>query len=357
MSISIQKKFKSIKRDFLSDGAKGILDQMAKATDNFKDYTAVKKIRPKFESFFDKIKASKPEAIVGFVTKPKRAKKTRANAARTAAYKRRQPQGGVPKDYKDIEKDARRPAISIKGKRTSKTGKTYYEYRDNRWDKRPKRYPKLAKGGEVNYASYDNKSKEYIEGEIAHTERSARQFRQSGDEATAKDRENHAKKLWEIYYKKRANGGYMAKGGETLMMGDEEVYIKKSSIGLEDEVCLFYKKDDSILKCISKNQFDKFIEQGKLVPKKEHGGYMADGGEIDKGNAEMIMSTTKSIKHHANELQKLVSMNTPIEAWVVAKLERAETDLSDVTHYIDGLRNEDHMAKGGYTGEPHRLEK
>ena len=226
MSISIQKKFKSIKRDFLSDGAKGILDQMAKATDNFKDYTAVKKIRPKFESFFDKIKASKPEAIVGFVTKPKRAKKTRANAARTAAYKRRQPQGGVPKDYKDIEKDARRPAISIKGKRTSKTGKTYYEYRDNRWDKRPKRYPKLE-----------------------------------------------------------------------------------------------------------------------------------DGGEIDKGNAEMIMSTTKSIKHHANELQKLVSMNTPIKAWVVAKLERAETDLSDVTHYIDGLRNEDHMAKGGYTGEPHRLEK
>ena len=292
MSISIQKKFKSIKRDFLSDGAKGILDQMAKATDNFKDYTAVKKIRPKFESFFDKIKASKPEAIVGFVTKPKRAKKTRANAARTAAYKRRQPQGGVPKDYKDIEKDARRPAISIKGKRTSKTGKTYYEYRDNRWDKRPKRYPKLAKGGEVNYASYDNKSKEYIEGEIAHTERSARQFRQSGDEATAKDRENHAKKLWEIYYKKRGDGGYMA-----------------------------------------------------------------DGGEIDKGNAEMIISTTKSIKHHANELQKLVSMNTPIEAWVVAKLERAETDLSDVTHYIDGLRNEDHMAKGGYTGEPHRLEK
>ena len=74
------------------------------------------------------------------------------------------------------------------------------------------------------------------------------------------------------------DGGMMAKGVETLMMGDEEVYIKKSSIGLEDEVCLFYKKDDSILKCISKNQLDKFIEQGKLVPKKEKGGYMAKGG-------------------------------------------------------------------------------
>jgi hypothetical protein len=147
MSISIQKQFKSIKREELSEGAKGILDQMAKATDNFKDYTAVKKIKPKFETFFEKIKASKPQAIVGFVTKPKRAKKTKANAARTAAFKRRQPQTGVPKGYNDIEKDARRPAISIKGKRTSKTGKTYYEYRDNRWDMRPKRYPKLEDGG------------------------------------------------------------------------------------------------------------------------------------------------------------------------------------------------------------------
>lgn len=128
----------------------------------------------------------------------------------------------------DLEKDADRPALPI-GRRTAKqSGKTYYEYRANRIDVKqpPKRYPKLEKGG------------------------------------------------------------YMAKGGETLMMGDEEVYIKKSSIGLEDEVCLFYKKDDSILKCISKNQFDKFIEQGKLVPKKEQGGYMADGGET--GNLEII---------------------------------------------------------------------
>jgi hypothetical protein len=49
---------------------------------------------------------------------------------------------------------------------------------------------------------YDNKSKEYIEGEIAHTERSMRAFRKSGDEASAKDREQHALRLRKIFYSK-----------------------------------------------------------------------------------------------------------------------------------------------------------
>jgi len=76
----------------------------------------------------------------------------------------------------------------------------------------------MANGGLINYDLYENKSMEYVEGEIAHTERSARKFRQIGDDESAEDREKHAKKLWEIYYKKRseskmADGGMMAKGG------------------------------------------------------------------------------------------------------------------------------------------------
>lgn len=49
---------------------------------------------------------------------------------------------------------------------------------------------------------YKNKSKAYIEGEIAHTERSMRAFRKIGDEESAKDREKHALRLWKIYYSK-----------------------------------------------------------------------------------------------------------------------------------------------------------
>lgn len=71
---------------------------------------------------------------------------------------------------------------------------------------------KMAKGGEIKYSTYDNKSMEYIEGEIAHTERSARQFQQMGDYESMKDRQEHVKKLREIYNKKRAESK-MAKGG------------------------------------------------------------------------------------------------------------------------------------------------
>ena len=55
----------------------------------------------------------------------------------------------------------------------------------------------------INYNSYDNRSLEYLLGEIAHTERSARQFSNSGDMESAKDRQEHAKKLWNIYYEKK----------------------------------------------------------------------------------------------------------------------------------------------------------
>jgi hypothetical protein len=50
----------------------------------------------------------------------------------------------------DIYQDAVRPAKRI-GKRTSAEGNTYYEYRENRTDRKqpPRKYPRLADGGEV----------------------------------------------------------------------------------------------------------------------------------------------------------------------------------------------------------------
>jgi len=81
------------------------------------------------------------------------------------------------------------------------------------------------------------------------------------------------------------------------------------------------------------------MANGGETHRSQGGDIFADGGEIEKSNVQMVMSNTKAIEHHAEELKKLVDMDTPIEAWVVAKLERAETDLSDVTHYIDGLKS------------------
>ena len=72
--------------------------------------------------------------------------------ARELARKYRTAQKGVPTGDYDIERDAGRPAMP-KGKRIAKkSGKTYYENRENRIDRKqpPKTYPKLREGGETN---------------------------------------------------------------------------------------------------------------------------------------------------------------------------------------------------------------
>ena len=58
-------------------------------------------------------------------------------------YNKSRPSGGS-----NIIQDAERPAKPI-GRRTSAQGKTYYEYRENRTDRKqpPKRYPRLEDGG------------------------------------------------------------------------------------------------------------------------------------------------------------------------------------------------------------------
>jgi len=64
----------------------------------------------------------------------------------------------------------------------------------------------------------------------------------------------------------------------------------------------------------------------------------ADGGDIAESNLQMLRSNAKAIKHHSEELENELNDNPDVEAWVVAKGERAATDLSDITHYLDGKK-------------------
>jgi hypothetical protein len=68
--------------------------------------------------------------------------------------------------------------------------------------------------------------------------------------------------------------------------------------------------------------------------------------KVDENKA-MVVSQTKEVKHHADELSKVLGKHKNIESWVVGKIERASTDLSDVTHYLDGKK----YAEGGGVGE------
>lgn len=72
---------------------------------------------------------------------------------------------------------------------------------------------------------------------------------------------------------------------------------------------------------------------------------MENGGNIEKENNEMLHSQAKEAKHHIEELHNILTSKTKVEPWVVAKMTRAKTDLSDITHYLDG--NTSKMAKGG----------
>jgi hypothetical protein len=65
-------------------------------------------------------------------------------------------------------------------------------------------------------------------------------------------------------------------------------------------------------------------------------------------NKRMLENQANEIEHHSEELNEQVSKTKKVPAWLVAKMERATTDLSDITHYLDG---ENKMANGGKVGE------
>lgn len=607
MSVLLRKQYSTIKKEKLSEQAKSVLKSMYETTNGFKDAKATRKIKPKFEAFYNKLKESKPEAIVGGKAKSKAAPKKSADDFK-AARDRRKKQTGVPKDKSAVEKDAVRPAISKRGKRTSKAGNTYYEYRDNRLDKNPSKYPMLAKGGEMAkggglgfnqygepygyeesesdsvyeihhkpemhannpYLIWDkidgvyiaefpnnqralhfieNKKYGYAKGgetKVPNTyipnrdvqelmvvlkEKSiklkgsdildgvyAKNSALKGSKSTkgaksttstlsvdeifdnlvskAKKLDDDGAAVKKEDIKQLIDAGYDSKDIELMYLGvnildpkidvdydrsglmgytEEGVtrnvkrlvdaaknnsyeiglkypefnwasIIKKYNISKKgkeingdemkftneteyyvytvfegDKVAVgtstnririkdgkkqpeddYYKKDPKELAAFtggywgvvtsSKEVMYDILgmilsQKGKYVKdinvfvnglggvgyeelekndiKYEQGGYMAkggethrldsifeDGGEIAEGNLEMAMSNVKAIEHHAMELKSILDENTSIEAWVVAKLERAETDLSDVTHYIDGLKGEEvesdtYFAKGG----------
>jgi hypothetical protein len=103
-------------------------------------------------------------------------------------------------------------------------------------------------------------------------------------------------------------------------------------------------------------------KHGKIIGKEylEHGGYMAQGGvtekEVVESNAEMVLSKIKEVHHHADELGDIVTNKSDIEAWVVAKIERASTDLSDITHYLDGQHEKMSMG-GSISNYVHKMDK
>lgn len=60
------------------------------------------------------------------------------------------------------------------------------------------------------------------------------------------------------------------------------------------------------------------------------------GGNIEQQNKSMLENDSVQIEHHSEELNKVVPKTKEVPAWVVSKTSRINSDLSDVTHYLDG---------------------
>lgn len=78
------------------------------------------------------------------------------------------------------------------------------------------------------------------------------------------------------------------------------------------------------------------------------------GGVLAKENKEMVVRNNHAIAHHSKELSEILKENKEIPAWVVAKVNRSATDLSDVAHYLDRPKT---YYKGGQTQKEYTAEK
>jgi hypothetical protein len=168
------------------------------------------------------------------------------------------------------------------------------------------------------------------------------------------DAEMHSISSYET--KKSKGGGIYAIGGMVehgLMIGDTIIDEYKDYGIIKDKSGDFYVYDPNVGE---RKKIDGVVYEDIMFTAKKmiddmnisymrRAGLMKHGGDIEKGNLEMIKSNVKEIKHHADELEDQLKSNPEIEAWVLAKADRASTALSDITHYLDGKK----YALGGLT--------
>jgi hypothetical protein len=71
------------------------------------------------------------------------------------------------------------------------------------------------------------------------------------------------------------------------------------------------------------------------------------GGGVEEGNIDMVKNQVIQVEHHAKELMQTLKSNPQVDAWVVAKMDRATSNLSDITHYLEGEKKS--FGMGGKT--------
>jgi len=318
--------YKSIDQKSISDSAKETLKKIRLANKNWKGKD--EDAQELFIEFFNKLKSSKPVAVK--TTKEykdalKKAQSERGKTMGNAKKKATEPKG------QGTEEDANRPAKPfgwrMRGKHNYRKptrddiskGKAYYEGRVNRADAKRKKYPMLERGGKLEeklfsiYPHSVGKAKYVIDvydGNSTNKDGSpfigirTAQNKVKLNSTINSLKEDGFKEVDNVfnYLRKYEDGGYMAKGGRIDEMaiyvsardieeikltinGDKKtlkgsdlmdgVYVKKSSLGGEDEGNFRFKKGDIVYAFQSAS--DKFGKLRKNIDKQ-----FVVGNEKDK---------------------------------------------------------------------------
>ena len=269
-------------------------------------------------SIKDKLKSqlAKAENELASMKKGKKPPKSSTGGTKTALSKlqsiiKKKKYGAYRAQGVDLKKDADRPALPT-GKRKSKSGNTYYEYRANRIDVKqpPKRYPKLedggmmAKGGALD-SVIDNIVSNALK-QIDKAENSAEDFQYLLNGVIRKLQG----------FSKKADGGYMADGGSVsdtmyaieikLEDGKEMAERRKRrNADTRTERVEVYPTEAKAKEALNKIK-EKGEYEGIKVKKVEYvgvydednfkgGGYMAGGGNVSK-KYEKIEGTNYELK-------------------------------------------------------------
>ncbi|MBM3417286.1 MAG: hypothetical protein FJY17_00005 [Bacteroidetes bacterium] len=251
---------------------------------------------PKLKAQLEKAEADYESVKSGKKSAPKASKQVKSTLDKLKEIIKKKKYGAYRAQRVDLKKDADRPALPT-GKRKSKSGNTYYEYRANRIDVKqpPKRYPKLA------------------------------------------------------------YGGYMAEGGKTLIGKEFRPFTATSSNEYNVEIVdidldnVTYKyKDGEVKKAKTSDFLNSYIQV------KEKGGYMADGGYMAKGG--VIDSLLVDQTNFLNELTDIkLSADLETEAGVAnyrSKIAPIKEKLKAIDSQLEELGYEayekgGYMAKGG----------
>lgn len=152
----------------------------------------------------------------------------------------------------------------------------------------------------------------------------------------------------------------MAKGG-----GVGEPYDSMTKYQLDKEYKKLNEKRNLLQNKYGTFQSDEIIQNEKEIDKiitllygENFSGVgqkfkYAKGGYLANENALMVANNNKQIFHHTKEMAEALKGAKNIPAWVVAKVNRSASDLSDATHYLEGA--EGMYAEGGEMGQ-YRME-